>query len=568
MRNNLPINGNEYILKDGDKLVSTSDIKGRISYANRCFAETSGYSEAELLGQPHSIVRHPGMPSEAFADLWATIESGRPWAGLVKNRRKNGDFYWVAANVVPIVQGGRTIGYLSVRTKPTRTQVADADKLYEKMTHGDPRGVSIRQGRVVPTGWRAVVPALANVPLRHRLGLALGGQAALMSLMAWQLRGTVWCGLAVVGIVAAFAALAELLRSVVRPLAQATAAVYALAGGDLSHILAPGGPDEIGQLLTALHQLNVNLSAMVGDVRSNVCTMEQVTRDIATGNVDLAGRTEAQAASLEQTAASLTQIGAAAVRNTDSAVDADRIVGEASSVAGRGGDAVMRVGATMAGISESASRIVDIIALIDGIAFQTNILALNASVEAARAGEQGRGFAVVAGEVRNLAQRSANAAREIKGLIDDSVRKVGVGNEQVSSAGATMQEVVVAVRGAAAIMQDITLASREQGQGIAEVNAAMAELDAITRQNAALVQQSAGASNSLAQEAASLAKAMSVFRLPGGHETAARRSVRQFSRERGLHRQGAATAALMGGARATSKRMAPANGGTGREATQ
>jgi aerotaxis receptor len=389
-----------------------------------------------------------------------------------------------------------------------------------------------------------------------------------MSLMAWQLRGTVWCALAVVGIVAAFAALGELLRSVVRPLAQATAAVYALAGGDLSHIPAPGGPDEMGQLLTALHQLNVNLSAMVGDVRSNVCAMEQVTRDIATGNVDLAGRTEAQAASLEQTAASLTQIGAAAVRNTDSAVEADRMVGGASTVAGRGGDAVRRVGATMAGISESASRIVDIIALIDGIAFQTNILALNASVEAARAGEQGRGFAVVAGEVRNLAQRSANAAREIKGLIEDSVRKVGVGNEQVSTAGATMQEVVVAVRGAAAIMQDITLASREQGQGIAEVNAAMAELDAITRQNAALVQQSAGASNSLAQEAASLAKAMSVFRLPGGRETDARRSAPPFSRERGLHRHGVATAALMGGARAASKRMSPANGGAGREVTQ
>jgi aerotaxis receptor len=324
----------------------------------------------------------------------------------------------------------------------------------------------------------------------------------------------------------------------------------------------------MGQLLTALHQLNVNLTAIVGDARSNVHVMEQVTRDIAAGNADLASRTEAQAASLEQTAASLTQVESAAGRNTDSAVHADRMVGVASTVAGRGGDAVGRVGATMAGISESAKRIVDIIALIDGIAFQTNILALNASVEAARAGEQGRGFAVVAGEVRNLAQRSANAAREIKGLIEDSVRKVGVGNEQVSSAGATMQEVVAAVRGAAAIMQDITLASREQGQGIAEVNAAMAELDAITRQNAALVQQSAGASNSLAQEAASLAKAMSVFRLPGGRETASRRTAPQVSRERGSHRHGVATAALMGGARGASKRMSPANGGAGREVTQ
>jgi aerotaxis receptor len=241
--------------------------------------------------------------------------------------------------------------------------------------------------------------------------------------------------------------------------------------------------------------------------------MEQATREIVMGNVDLARRTESQAASLEQTAASLAQIAAAAGQNTDSAVRADGMVGAASSVAGRGGEAVARVGATMNGISASAARIVDIIGLIDGIAFQTNILALNASVEAARAGEQGRGFAVVAGEVRSLAQRSASAAREIKALIEESVRKVGEGSEQVDAAGATMVEVVGAVQGAAAIMHDITAASRDQGEGIAQVNQAMAELDAITRQNAALVEQSAAASASLADEAAGLAQALSIFKL-------------------------------------------------------
>jgi aerotaxis receptor len=513
LRTNLPVTGTEYVMKDGQSIVSKTDVKGRITYVNPSFIEVSGFSAAELIGKAHNIVRHPDMPPEAFADLWETLQSGKPWTGLVKNRRKNGDFYWVVANVVPIKEGGRTVGYMSVRTKPTRAQVAEADALYARMRRGEARGIRIRHGRAVRTGWRSGLAALRRLPLARRLGLALGGQAGLLVLLACQLDGMLWRGLALAGALASLAAWLEARRVVVRPLAQATEAVYALAGGDLSHQCPAGRHDEVGHLLTALRQLNFNLTAVVGDVRSNVRAMEETTRDIAAGNVDLAQRTESQASSLEQTAASLAQIAVAAGQNTDSAVRADRMVAAASSVAGQGGDAVGRVGATMEGISASAARIVDIIGLIDGIAFQTNILALNASVEAARAGEQGKGFAVVAGEVRNLAQRSANAAREIKALIEDSVHKVGEGNELVGAAGATMLEVVAAVQGAAAIMGDITLASRDQGQGIAQVNAAMAELDAITRQNAALVEQSAAASSSLADEAASLGQALSVFKL-------------------------------------------------------
>jgi aerotaxis receptor len=289
--------------------------------------------------------------------------------------------------------------------------------------------------------------------------------------------------------------------------------VYALAGGDLSHMPACGRNDEMGQLLLALRQLNVNLTAIVGDVRENVRSIELATREIASGNHDLARRTEAQAASLEQTAASLAQVASNADQNTESAARADGLVGAASSVAGRGGEAVQAVGSTMGQISSSATRIVDIIGLIDGIAFQTNILALNAAVEAARAGEQGRGFAVVAGEVRSLAQRSASAAREIKALIEDSVQKVGQGNALVGAAGQTMREVVASVQDAAAIMHGITLASREQNQGIAQVNAAMTELDGITRQNAALVEESAAASSSVAEQASHLAQALSVFKV-------------------------------------------------------
>jgi aerotaxis receptor len=517
LRTNLPVTGTEYVLSEGQSIVSKTDIKGRITYVNPSFVAVSGFIEAELLGKAHNIVRHPDMPAEAFADLWVTLEAGRPWTGIVKNRRKNGDFYWVVANVVPIKEGSRTVGYMSVRTRPSREQVAAADALYGKIRAGQARGIALRGGQAVRTTWLASIAALRTLPFSQRLGILMGSQAALLAALAFVAQGVAWRVLAAVGAAATLVAWAELVRSIVKPLDQATDAVYALAGGDLTHACPAGGRDEMGRLLLALRQLNINLTAIVGDVRGNVRTIEQATHDIAAGNGDLARRTEAQAASLEQTAASLGQIAAAAGQNTDHAVRADQLVAAASSVAGRGGEAVARVGDTMGQISASASRIVDIIGLIDGIAFQTNILALNAAVEAARAGEQGRGFAVVAGEVRSLAQRSAGAAREIKALIDDSVHKVEQGSALVEAAGATMRDVVTTVQGAAAVMRDITLASGDQGQGIAQVNQAMAALDAITRENAVLVEESAAASASVADEAASLAQALSVFQVGQGN---------------------------------------------------
>jgi len=513
VRTNLPVTGIEYLLQDGQSIVSKTDTKGRITYVNPSFIEVSGFAMDELLGKAHNIVRHPDMPPEAFADLWSTLQAGQPWTGLVKNRRKNGDFYWVVANVVPIKEQGRTVGYMSVRTKPAREQVKAAEALYRKFRENEADGLAIRRGGVVKTGVLARLLALRNLPLGRRLGLMLGGQSALLLALAAVTDATLWRVLAAGGAVFTLMAWAELHRSIVGPLAEARDAVHALAGGDLSHMPPRGRDDEIGSLLLALRQLNINLTAIVGDVRGNVASIEAATRDIAAGNHDLARRTEAQAASLEQTAASLAQVAAAAGHNSDSAVRADGLVGVASSVAGKGGEAVQAVGSTMGQISSSATRIVDIIGLIDGIAFQTNILALNAAVEAARAGEQGRGFAVVAGEVRSLAQRSAGAAKEIKALIEASVRTVGQGNELVGTAGQTMREVVASVQDAATIMHGITLASTEQNQGIAQVNAAMAELDGITRENASLVEESAAASTSVAEQAVHLAQALDVFKV-------------------------------------------------------
>ena len=512
MRSNLPVTGIEYRMEAGQSIVSKTDTKGRITYVNPSFIEVSGFTEDELLGKPHNIVRHPDMPPEAFADLWQTLKAGQPWTGMVKNRRKNGDFYWVVANVVPVKEAGRVIGYMSVRTAPTREQVARAAELYRKFRAGEQGAMTIRGGRAARTGPAARLAGMRRLPLGRLLGLVMGGQAILLGALGVAADGALWRALAGCGVLATLLAWAGLRGAILAPLRQATAAVHALAGGDLSHLPETSRSDEFGQLLRALRQLNINLQAIVGDVRSNVRSIEHTTREIAAGNLDLAGRTESQAASLEQTAASLGQVAGAAGRNADSALRADGLVGAAAGVAGRGGDAVERVGATMGQISASATRIVDIIGLIDGIAFQTNILALNAAVEAARAGEQGRGFAVVAGEVRSLAQRSAGAAKEIKALIEDSVQKVAQGNALVGEAGQTMREVVASVQGAAGIMHDITQASRAQGGELGEVNAAMAALDAITRQNAALVEQSAAASGNVADEAARLSQALAVFK--------------------------------------------------------
>jgi aerotaxis receptor len=517
LRINLPVTGIEYPLRDGQSIVSKTDTKGRITYVNPAFIEVSGFTEQELIGKAHNVVRHPDMPPEAFADMWQTLKAGEPWTGLVKNRRKDGDFYWVVANVVPIKEEGTITGFMSVRTRPMRDEVERAEDLYRRLREGHAQGLAIRRGAVVRTGGWARLAGLRRLPLGRRLGLMLGAQAALLlGLAAAGASGTGWRILACAGALLTLAAWAGLQRAVVAPLHEALEAVHALAGGDLSRMPAPGRDDEMGRLLRALRQLSVNLTAVVDDVRAGVGSIEAATRDIASGNADLARRTEAQAASLEQTAGSLAHIAHAAGQNTDSAERADGLVAAASQVAGRGGAAVQEVGSTMGQISGSATRIVDIIGIIDGIAFQTNILALNAAVEAARAGEQGRGFAVVAGEVRSLAQRSATAAHEIKGLIADSVRTVGQGNELVDAAGRTMRDVVASVRDAAALMGDITAASHAQHREIAEVNAALVQLDGITRENAGLVEESALASANVAAQAEHLGQVLSVFKVGRG----------------------------------------------------
>jgi methyl-accepting chemotaxis protein len=306
-------------------------------------------------------------------------------------------------------------------------------------------------------------------------------------------------------------------RSIVRPVQQGQQAAENIADGDLTHPIETGGTDETGQLLQALATMQSRLASIVGNVRHNAEGVATASVEIATGNNDLSARTERQASALQQTAASMEQLGSTVRQNADNARQANQLAMSASTVAVQGGDVVAEVVETMRGINESSKKIADIISVIDGIAFQTNILALNAAVEAARAGEQGRGFAVVAGEVRSLAGRSAEAAKEIKGLITASVERVEQGTALVDKAGVTMTEVVSSIRRVTDIMGEISAASSEQSQGVSQVGEAIAQMDQATQQNAALVEQSAAAADSLKAQAGQLVNAVAVFRVPGAH---------------------------------------------------
>ena len=531
MRVNLPVSQHEYPFPKGETLVSTTDLKGRILYCNPTFIEVSGYEKEELLGQPHNMIRHPEMPEEAFRDMWATIEKGIPWSAPVKNRRKDGTFYWVMANVTPLMDGDSPLGYMSVRTEATREQIQNAEQLYKTMREEKAAGKAVhtlRAGRLVKMNLAGRLASLARLGPAAKMVVvqSLVVLAALGAAMVGGASLSMWAVLSWLAVLALAVGSAVYLHTItIAPLRQMLLWANRMAAGDLTQKITVTRDDTVGYLQQALAQLNVNLMSIVRDARQESSRMQVSTREIAEGNQDLSARTESQASNLEQTAASMEEITGTVRQTAESARQATSLASQASTVAERSSAAVDSVADTMKQIQSSSGRISEITQLIDSIAFQTNILALNAAVEAARAGEQGRGFAVVAAEVRSLSHRTLSAAKEIRQLIDASAATVSEGHQKTDQAQKTMSEALELVRRVGTLIGEINNASIEQLSGISQVNAAVAQLDTITQQNAALVEENAASAMHLNELAQTVTETVQVFRVDASAPSAGRDAV-------------------------------------------
>ncbi|MBS3963373.1 MAG: PAS domain-containing protein [Methylomonas sp.] len=740
MKLNHPITDREVLMKPGTILVTRTNLKGVITYANDAFVDISGFTRDELIGSNHNIVRHPDMPPAAFEDMWHCLKNGRPWTAPVKNRTKSGDYYWVEANVTPVFKNGKVHEYLSVRYSPSREQIAKAEGLYEKL--------NAQKATMRPTGLAAIVKTLHEMAIWQKASVV----AALLAIPAANaiydacIQGALFeAAIYAVSSLLAFVLGSSLVVTLGKSLERGISICYRLADGQFRNTIGLDRLDQLGDFQRALYSMQVKLNAdlahsqqvaaetlrikqaldnvqscvmvannsldiiymnstvtdmfknaesdirkqlpnfdasklfgsnidqfhknpghqrsllanldstfssalVIGDRHMNIVatpvknddgerigivvewldrtrevkiereietivecvkagqldqrlsladkqgffaklseginqladviegvlgdignTMggmaegdltRRITRDyqgiyldckndinatidklneifgqviesatyinnssqeIASGNNNLSQRAEQQAANLEQTAASMEELTSTVKNNADNAQQANAVASSARELAEKGGNVVHAAVTAMQDINDSSNKIADIIGVIDEIAFQTNLLALNASVEAARAGEQGRGFSVVATEVRNLAQRSATAARESKELIQSSVQKVRSGTEYVNQTGAALNEIVGSVKKVGDIVAAIANASAEQSAGIAQVNQAVAQMDEITQQNAALAEEASAASVSMSDLSANMVDLLAFFKL--GEKGDASRSV-------------------------------------------
>ena len=496
---------NEYPLDDDTTLMSTTDLHSYMTHTNDTFVQVSGFTLQELLGQPHNIVRHPDMPKAAFADMWYTLQKGEPWSGIVKNRRKNGDHYWVRANAVPMVRNGQMTGYMSIRTRATEDEIAAVEPLYKALNEGRSKK-RIHKGLVVRKGWLGKLPAM---PLRWRVRSVM---AVLFAVMAATLVASAagWASLVAAAVVMLLGTLV-FEQQIVRPVENVARQALRVATGERNSVQHLNRSDELGLMLRAVGQLGLMCRWLINDVSSQVVSVRDGSDRLAQGNEDLNDRTRQTVANVQQTVATMNQMAASVQSNSETAAEVDKLSMAASSAATQGGTVMQTVVKTMDDIADSTQRIGSITSLINDIAFQTNILALNAAVEAARAGEQGKGFAVVAGEVRHLASRSANAANDIRKLIDASASKVQSGADQVHAAGRTMDDIVEQVKNVTQLIAQISHSTSEQATGLTELTRAVAELDSITQKNADLVEESAQISAMVKHRAGRLEDAVTVL---------------------------------------------------------
>ncbi len=518
MRLNLPVTQREFKWDEHQLLVSTTDRQGRITHCNRAFIEVSGYGYEELLGQPHNLIRHPDMPVEAFADMWATLGRGRPWTGVVKNRRKNGDHYWVEANVTPVLEGGKPVSFLSVRTAATPAQIRAAEALYAQIVRerGAPT-VRLHAGRVRRVGWRDWPARVYRLKLTARMAVsvALVQGCALAAAAGVQHAGWAWPWLWA-GLAAATSTAVMLWGFhlwVSRPLYRAQDLASEVAGCRLEHRLEHDPRDPLGELTRRLDLINLNMRAIVADVRAEVLGMTQAAGEVAEGSTALSSRTEAQAATVQQTAASMHEMTSLVQETARYARELSQLSHTTSVSAGEGGAHMSHVTEAMRDMESSSKRVFEIIEVIERIAGQTHLLALNAAVEAARAGEEGRGFAVVAEEVRALAKRTRESVSDVAGLVNHSAQLAQEGGRRVDGAAQAIHGVLGDARDMAQHLNAVCTAAHEQSHGIEQINIAVRELDDMTQQNAALAEEAAAACVQLNQRAGTLGRAVQIFRM-------------------------------------------------------
>ena len=535
------------VAHESDNSVIITDAQGKVQFVNRGFERMSGYTQAEMLGKkPGEVLQGALTDVSAKKRIRERLDAGQPFVEDILNYRKDGSYYWASLAINPVRnREGQIERFISIQSDVSHFKdislAADAQRKALDFSMGvvefTPTGqiIAANETFLRIMGYRAeevagrhhsiFMPSEGLQGDTYRQFWERLGQGEFQS-GQFERRGQ---GARVVWLQGCYSPIVDFTGKVIKVVKYAlditaqkqaidavSSGLNALARGDLSQTIDIDLQGEFATLRTAFNDSMLNLQETVKTVREASDTIATAASEIASGNSNLSARTEQQAANLEETASSMEELTSTVRQNAANAKEANQVAREASEVARRGGLAVEQVVHTMQEINTSSRKIVDIISVIDGIAFQTNILALNAAVEAARAGEQGRGFAVVASEVRNLAQRSASAAKDIKSLINDSVSKVESGARLVSSAGQTIDDVVSSVKKVSDIMADISSASAEQSSGIEQVNMAITQLDDVTQQNAALVEQAAAAAESLKEQSQMLMQAIAIFKLKQG----------------------------------------------------
>lgn len=536
----------EYKVNENQNLLSRTNSKGIITYAADAFVEVSGYSREELVGSPHSIIRHPDMPKEAFNDLWQTIKRGENWVGLVKNRRKNGQFYWVRAHVSPIMEKGTVQGYTSVRIKPTEEEIKLAEECYARLRAGNSRGFRLVSGQIKQSGWRYFFANLNYARLQARVYLALLINSILLVLATYNmyasqalinsplerlanisaeskelvaevsqvLINSEYICTGILFLVALIGTVSFLLlfASVRQEVKGATRFALQIAAGNLATDKPRVSSQEFSALTAMQQVMQRSLINISLEIRRSLAAVRPISSKLTESSSVLAFRTERQCSALQDAANNMERMIDTVLKNADNAAQANNLATSAAHEVHQSGEAVNTVVARMAAITHSSTRIAEIVDVIDGIAFQTNILALNASIEAARAGQQGRGFAIVAQEVRNLATRSANAAAEVRTLVESCCHEITQGNAQVNRAQHAIAELVGLVQKVSNIMGEIASSSEEQRYGIEQINFAVIQLHESTQSNSTLAVDSSTVAHLLEEQVKALESSIEVLR--------------------------------------------------------